>query len=410
MYPHLHVSGTPSPNYIYSGYEQYYPKDSWVHATPSSWPTSYPFPPRSSLPETTINPKVTILPQQPLLVSDIDTPSSISSHSVLTPSSPFAQHDVGEMEPHAIEFDEFDCDEEEDYLDSDFADEMEGIDDMDQEPSPVYGVSAPHVVKSTSALEGALGDTPSSSYDTDLGGFAPADRRLSASVPGYASAPHRSSAATTHQRSAGSPVTQVPEAASHVYAQRNPASSTSLFAPTSPPLYDHVSSSSLAGVFSSPHHPHPSRPTHHHSHSAPLPILQPQPIRPIPPIPIADLTSSASERSSPEPRPRIRDSQPLRTLSPLPLLCQPVSDAIRYQLKASSANSGGSALADVGYDKENTSESMCEGDLVTASGQDRFAPQGLTFCQEHHPSAGGTSSMEQKMYSCGRIGLSIRWQ
>jgi len=285
MYPHPNLSGSPSPNYIYSGYDQYYSKNSWASATPGSWPTFYPHPLSSSLPETTVNPKVTILPPQPVLVSDIDTPSSLSSHSILTPSSPFARHDVGEP----MEFDEFDDDE--DYIDSDFADEMEGIDEPDSEDAFLY---SPPVIKSTSALEGALGDTP-------------ADRRLSASVP------------ASHHRQSSSP-----------YTHRNHASLTSLPSP-------------YVSLAPSPR----------------LPILQPQPIRPIPPIPIADLTSSVDDGA------------------PLPLLCQPVSDAVRFK--------------------------ACD-----ATASDRFTQDG-TFCQAH-PSTDGTCSVGKKVYSCGCVDLQLGWR
>ncbi|KAF8140638.1 hypothetical protein EV363DRAFT_1393540 [Boletus edulis] len=366
MYPLHHASGSPSPTYIYSGYEQYYSKDSWVTATPSSW-SAY-----SSLPSS-----VTILPPQPILVSDIDTPSSISSHSVLTPSSPFAQHDVDGMEFQSTEFDEFDW-----------------IDEADQEPSPLYGASAPHVIKSTSALEGALGDTLlSSSYGSNSGAFTPADRRLTASVPGYPRTSHRSSAAA-HQRwsekihsptSSNDPHASYPS--QQPYTQRHYASSTSLFAPTPPSLYNHTSSSSsLAGAFaSSLPSPHASRPTFSHL----LPILQPQPIRPIPPIPLSDLTSSANDSCSPEsPHPSPR----LRTLSPLPLLCQPVSDVIRYQLKEPADGVLDDDGAAACYDHENASESMW-----------------LAYCSEH-PSTGGACAVEERLYSCGCMDLPIRWQ
>ena len=275
MYPH-HQS--PSPNYIYTGYDQYYSKNNWASA---AWPVYYPYPLSSSLPETTVNPKVTILPPQPALVSDIDTPSSLSSHS----SSPFARHDVDE---ESMDFDEFDDDE--DYIDSDFADEMEGIDESDLDAF-VYGTTAPHT-KSTSALEGALGDT------------LPADRRLSASVP-YPSA--------SRSRPSSSPA--------HVYT-RNHASVTSLTSP-------------YAASLSAPPR---------------LPILQPQPIRPIPRIPIAELASADDV---------------------LPLLCQPVSDAIRYQL-------------DSGLGRAPTPSDL--------------AHHG-TFCQTD-----GTCSVGKTVYSCGYVG------
>ncbi|KAI9570215.1 hypothetical protein HD554DRAFT_2170387 [Boletus coccyginus] len=412
MYPHLHTSGSLPLSYIYSGYEHYYSKDSWAADDAGAWSSLYPLPPRSSsLPETAVNPKVTILPPQPILVSDIDTPSSISSHTLLTPTSPFAQHDVDEVELHAMEFDEFDCNDDEDFIDSDFADEMEGIDEADQGSSPLYGVSAPHVVKSTSALEGALGDTPLSSYGTNLGVVTPADRRLSASVPGFPSTSHRSTG--PHQRwpekahsptlATSSPAPGVSYPSQHVYIQRNDSSSTSLFAPTSPSLYNHLSSSSLASAFassSSVRSPHASRPT---SLPLPLPILQPQPIRPIPPIPLADLTSSANESSS-SPEPRTRGSPPL---SPLPLLCQPVSDAVRYQFKDEPPASD--AMDDICYDEDDASESMCEDLIVTESEIGQFVQQRLAFCQGH-PSTGGTCAMEGKLFPCGYTDVPIRWQ
>ena len=402
MYPHLHTSGSPTPNYIYSGYEQYYSKDSWVTVAPSSWPTFYHLPRSSALPETAFNPKVSIHPPQPILVSDIDTPSSISSHSILTPSSPM------DVEFQAMEFDEFDYDDEDDFVDSDFADEMEGIDEADQGPSPLYGASAPQVIKSTSALEGALGDAPSSSYyGTHLGVFTPADRRLSASVPGYPSNSSHRTTASNHQRwtdkayspalAASSPSPTAPYPSQHTYTQRNYSSPASLFTP--PSLYNPSSSSSLAGAFApSVPSPHASRPT-----SNPLPILQPQPIRPIPPIPLADLTSDANERCSAA-SPRTHAS---RTLSPLPLLCQPVSDVVRYQLKELPAS--GALEEDVSCcDDSNAhaSESMCD-DLITTPEDDRFAQPGLTFCPEHASSTDGTC---EKLYSCGCIHLPVRWQ
>jgi hypothetical protein len=84
------------------------------------------------------------------------------------------------------------------------------------------------------------------------------------------------------------------------------------------------------------------------------------------------------------------------------LLCQPVSDAIRYQLKEPAASG---ALGDVCYDEENASDAMCE-DLITEPENDRFAQQGLRFCQ----ATGGTRAVEEKLYSYGRMDLPVRWQ
>ncbi|KIJ66350.1 hypothetical protein HYDPIDRAFT_26709 [Hydnomerulius pinastri MD-312] len=417
MYPHPYSSISPSasPRDIFPSYDKYYSKESALPAPRfNSWST-YSYPSRSpSHPHsvTAVNPKVTILPSQPPLVSDIDTPSSTSSHSVLTPLSPFSHHNVGESDaPDDMEFDEFEYDDDEDeYIDSDFAEDMDVVDEAEGQ-SQLYGALVSHAIKSTSALEGALGDVPSSSYDGRSGAHHPADRRMSASVPGYPSASHRSSTVHAHQpqrwseKETSAPSNSFPETTNayppqHMYTQRG-YSSTTLFAPTPSTSLYHQSSSALAGAFiSSARSSHSSRPT-----SNPLPIMQPQPIRPIPPIPLAELTSSAIEGSASDPCGESQSSQRLQALSPLPLLCQPVSDAVRYQLKEPSANG---PLDDICYDEENTSDSMCE-DFITVTENNRFAHEGLAFSREH-PSAAGTTSMEGQMCSCGCMGLAIGWR
>ncbi|KAF9225392.1 hypothetical protein BS17DRAFT_778536 [Gyrodon lividus] len=404
MYPHDSPSSLPRD--IYPSYDQCHSKESALSA--SSWST-YSFS-RSLLhphSETAVIPKVTILPPQLPPASVLDTPSSSSSHSVLTPLSPFVQYNVDESEDQDMEFDDFDYDDDADEcLDSDFAEEMEVVDEVDQGQPPLYSTSMPHAIKSTSSLEGALGEAPSSSYDTHLSAYPLADRRMSASVPGYPSSSHRPLAVPTHQpqqwiEKAYSPApldsppeTSIAYPSQHMYTQHSYSSSTTLFAPTpSTSLYHQSSPSSLVGAFTCARSSHSARLI-----SNPLPIMQPQPIRPIPPIPLAELTSNATESSA------SHSSQRLQPLSPLPLLCQPVSDAVRYQLKEPPANG---ALDDICYE-EKTSESACE-DLITVTKHDRFAREGLAFSQGHQ-SAAGTSSMEGQMYSCECMGSAIGWR
>ncbi|KIL01001.1 hypothetical protein PAXRUDRAFT_7778 [Paxillus rubicundulus Ve08.2h10] len=412
MYSHP-LSGSPSSSPrdkdVYSGYN---PKESTLSAPRfNSWST-YSFLRSLSRPhsETTVNPKVTILPSQ-LLPASVDTPSSsTSSHSVLTPISPFTPYNVAESHVHDMEFDDFEHDDDDgdECIDSDFAERMEVVDEADQGQSPLYSAMMPHAIKSTSALEGALGESPASSYDTHLGAYPPIDRRMSASVPGYPSASRRPLAVLTHQPQRWNakecslvPMNSLPETSiaypsQHVYTQHSHSYLTTLFAPTpSISLYHQLSPSSLLGAFTSARSSHPPRP------SNPLPIMQPQPIRPIPPIPLAELTSSATEDSAPDLSGGIRSSRRLQALSPLPLLCQPVSDAVRYQLKEPSANGSLGGICC----EENTS---CE-DLITVMGSNGFAHKGLAFSQERQ-SAAGTSPMEDRVCSCGCMGSAIGWQ
>jgi hypothetical protein len=110
-----------------------------------------------------------------------------------------------------------------------------------------------------------------------------------------------------------------------------------------------------------------------------IPLHQPQPIRPIPIIPLSDISSSFSEdlsmsshRSSPylpqahggsahtdahlpEIGPEASDSHnTIDFLSPFSLLCQPVSDVVRYQLKPA---------IDARRHRNNTSSTSASGGL-----------------------------------------------
>lgn len=275
---------------------------------------------------TSINPKVTILTTQPSLSSNVNTPSSAS---IQTPSSPFI-HEYPECR------EDMDFDESEDDSDSD----MEDMDGTEEESSLFYGATVPQGMKSTSALEGALGDGSRSS-----GPWWPqpmlSDRRMSVSAPGYPISSHRSLPSHSQRRqdsdmyspsprNSSSPASSSYPRQNFSYTHDSTNSTTTLFAPASA-LYQHSSSSSLADAIP-PAFAHAA--TRHSSTH--LPILQPQPVRPIPPIPLDELASSAAE---------VDDSALLdegmgepreRSLSPLPLLCQPVSDAVRYQLSAHS--------------------------------------------------------------------------
>ncbi|KAG1754808.1 uncharacterized protein EDB91DRAFT_253837 [Suillus paluster] len=130
------------------------------------------------------------------------------------------------------------------------------------------------------------------------------------------------------------------------YTHDSTSCTTTLFAPTST-LYQN-SSSSLADAIPLGLTPGATR-----NSSTRLPILQPQPIRPIPPIPLDELASSAAEvDESVFPDQGIHRPRE-RSLSPLPLLCQPVSDAVRYQLSATSRIAQGDEES---YDHQITAE------------------------------------------------------
>ncbi|KAJ8597575.1 hypothetical protein M405DRAFT_855515 [Rhizopogon salebrosus TDB-379] len=283
---------------------------------------------------TSINPKVTILTTQPSLSSDVNTPSSTSSQSIHTPSSPFI-HEYPECR------EDMDFNESEDDSDSD----MDDMDGVEEESSPFYGATVPQGMKSTSALEGALGDgsrlsgpwwpQPSSTHILT-------DRRMSVSAPGYPTSSHRPLPSRAQRRQDSDMYSPRPHhsssPASSSYPHHNLSythdsmnSTTTLFAPTSA-LYQHSSSSSLADAIPPAFAPGATRHSSMH-----LPIFQPQPIRPIPPIPLDELASAAEVDDSSLPDEGMDDPRE-RSLSPLPLLCQPVSDAVRYQLSANSSD------------------------------------------------------------------------
>ena len=301
---------------------------------------------RAPHPVASINPKVTILTSQPSISSDVHTPSSASTQSIQTPTSPFV-HEYPDCR------EDMDFDESEDDSDSD----MEDIDGIEEEPSPFYGATVPQGMKSTSALEGALGDGSRSSgpwWPQPSSTYILSDRRMSVSAPGSSS--HRPLPSHPQRRQdsdmysprphhSSSPASPSYPRHNFSYTHDSTNSTTTLFTPTSA-LYQQSSSSSLADAI--PPAFTPGGATRHLSTH--LPILQPQPIRPIPPIPLdeLELASSSAEVDSDSHLPD-EDMHETRepSLSPFPLLCQPVSDAVRYQLSANS-NSGPNVARDDG--------------------------------------------------------------
>ncbi|EIW87095.1 hypothetical protein CONPUDRAFT_161705 [Coniophora puteana RWD-64-598 SS2] len=273
-------------------------------------------------------PRVTIVSQPPLS-ADLDTPSSTSSYSLFTPASPLG-HDVYHDN---VEMEDLEYDDDEEY-DSDYAD------DFDVEYSPH---SPPHVINTESSLAGALGSYPRpASAERDRHFSQPvSDRRMSASAPGHAHASDASYYSAPPQNSSKSPASYSPQHYHHQQHTYNshpspnahyspPYSSAHAHQPPAPhypynpPMS--ASSSSLAGAVAEPP---PKRQ-----------ILQPQPVRPIPPIPIHAIAASAErpfcdaqqhqQRQQQEPQPATR--RPSQGLSPLSLLCQPLSNAVLNQL------------------------------------------------------------------------------
>ncbi|KAH7922847.1 hypothetical protein BV22DRAFT_1048590 [Leucogyrophana mollusca] len=352
-----------------------------------------------------INPRVTILPQQASNSSDLDTPSSSSSYSLLTPSSPFPQP-VVEDEDMDMDMEDFEYDDDED-VDSEFAEEMDCVDDVEiAEHSPPYSMAVPHIIKSTSALEGALGNYSRGEGLTrgalQSSQYGWSDRKMSASAPGHPNSSQRAFDVHAHHRHDSDEPASFPHASHHppsslyphhntIYTHSNSNSSTTLFAPT-PSFSLQASSSSLAGAI-----PHGTTSCATRSSSGRLPIHQPQPIRPIPPIPLSDLASSAAEEENPAVfRDTKRVVQQSQGLSPLSLLCQPVSDAIRYQLKTTSTDN-----EDQYYDEEGaegTSRDATEGDTRFIQEKPVYFPDG---------SATGSCTMESHVCSCGCMGVGL---
>lgn len=359
MSPYIH-SHSPDSVYssdgLYSPPEHYQPKYESSETVPrfNSWSAYSHISSFLRAPHhvPSINPKVTILTTQPSLSSDVNTPSSASTQSLQTPSSPFVHEYPDTRED--MDFDESDSEDE----DADF--DIEEMDGIEEETMPFYSVTVPQVMKSTSALEGALGDSSRSSgpwWPQPSSSYILSDRRMSVSAPGYPISSHRQIPSHAQRRQDSDMYSprphndSLPASPSYPhhsssYTHDSSSSMTALFTPTSA-LYQN-SSSSLADAIPPSLTPGATR-----NSSTRLPILQPQPVRPIPPIPLDELASSAAEvDESVFPDEGIRRSRE-RSLSPLPLLCQPVSDAVRYQLSANPRNTQGDGEP---YDHQITAE------------------------------------------------------
>lgn len=356
MSPYIHSPDSVySSDDLYSSPEHYQPKYGSTATVPrfNSWSAYSQISSLLRAPHhvASINPKVTILTSQPSISSDVSTPSSAS---IQTPSSPFV-HEYPDNRDD-MDFDESDSEDED--IDSD----IEGMDGIEEETMPFYGVTVPQVMKSTSALEGALGDGSRSSGpwwpQPSSSSYILSDRRMSVSAPGYPTSSHRPITSQVQRRqdsdmysprphNSSSPASSSYPHHSSSHTHDSTSSTTALFAPASA-LYQKSTSSSLADAI-------PLGLTHGatRNSSTRLPILQPQPIRPIPPIPLDELTSSAAEvDESVFPDQDIHRPRE-RSLSPLPLLCQPVSDAVRYQLSANSRIAQGDGES---YDHQITAE------------------------------------------------------
>ncbi|KAG6335914.1 hypothetical protein ID866_3168 [Astraeus odoratus] len=385
----------------------------------NAWSTSsyLPRPSSKARPAATVNPRAIIPPYQTSLSSDVETPSSASSHSVLTPLSPFTHLDLGapapQEDPEIDDFEYEDDDEDDECIDSDFPEDVE----MSEEgPSqmPLNGQSEPHVIKSA-ALDDQL--EAIASFDAIHRGdyHSPAriisDRKMSASAPGCGSTSHHFLPADAEQLqrwfqreqpSSSDPDGSFPDSSmlcpSHMYGHIGFSSSPTSAVSTPPAALHQQHSYSFPGAITC---------TNTYNASEPIPIMQPQPIRPIPPIPLDDFTSGAMDSSSSYSCGEALSPQRLKILSPLPLLCQPVSDAVRYQFQGSSADQTSSDPEC--YEDEDTSEGVCENDIVAGEAES-FPYEGLHSAQDHRLSAVGTCSTEGLISSYGYGGMTIRWQ
>lgn len=343
----------------------------------------------------TTNPKVTIVPQPPQTYDiDIDTPSSASSSSVLTPLSPALDEFMNfRPEDADLEMEEFDYDEDEDE-DEDEGFDSEFLDDMDDDGEQAGKDIHPQLAGADSALAGALGlPQRPSSFARDR--WPPttcdqSDRRIS-SAPGRTTSQGVHCAYLQHSAQRYEPLHPTRLSSGPAQYPHNDTSSTqpcsnssaALLAPSSQhsmhPVPIASSSSSLAGAISA------SLVRHSQRHHRQLPILQPQPVRPIPPIPLSDLEVCATEEKYGTP------PQPKQGLSPLSLLCQPVSDVVRYQLKASPRNSIAQEARD-GVEGQSSPGRNFSGDVSTYA----------------HPSE-RVAEMDSCVCSCGCRGVGLGW-
>ena len=250
---------------------------------------------------------------------------------------------------------EYDDDEDDDGVDSDFLTDVEMTDEDPCQIIPLNGLSAPQAIKS--AVREVRSETAEPFDGLHGGDYDPSvrvisDRKMSASAPGYPTTPHHPLADENEQLQRwlqkAQPSDPVPSQYSYSHIEFSP--SQVLSAPALPAALHQQSYTFITS-------------TDPYNASGSIPIMQPQPIRPIPHIPINDFTSTNNDCG--------RSASCAQALSPLPLLCQPVSDAVRYQLQAGQAVDDDPEC----YDDADPSEGVCE-NLILADATEPFQCEG----------------------------------
>lgn len=385
-YTHSPGSSSSSPGMLLYSYAE---ADMSSESNFNSWSSFWcpPQQPSKSRAVATVNPKETHW-----TTSDVATPSSASSYSIPTPLSALGHFDVADpVAPEEPDFDEFDYDDDDEY--DECVDAEDAMMLLEEDPNELTHASQPvqQTIKTSTQgdqSEPAVSFThhPHHHSDTYSSVRVISDRKMTASAPGYPTTSYHSIVDEAFQREQLSHPSQAFPATPHVHPPQH--------------IYSDLGTSSLPigspSAMASRHQPfcYSSAITCTNM-SHPIPIMQPQPIRPIPPIPLDEFASSAIENS-----PKsdsccgALSSQRPEAFSPLPLLCQPVSDAVRYQLQNSSPSA---SLDDPECydDDEDASEGAC---------------QGLCLPQEQPMSQSiATYSAEGFMYSRDCRTMAIRW-
>ncbi|KAI6047980.1 hypothetical protein EDC04DRAFT_2597252 [Pisolithus marmoratus] len=357
-YAHLPGSSSSSPGMLHS----YAEPDMSPESNFNSWPSFWYSPQQLSKARaaTALNPKATHW-----TTSDVATPSSASSYSIPTPLSAMGHFDVADpVAQKEADFDEFD------YDDDDEDDECVNFEDAmmssEEDPNELTHTS-PNLRKHRSPTPISTIKATATRHRMSL-----SDRKMSASAPGYPSTSHhtlavdeaqawfqREQLSHSNEVFLETPHLQPPQ---HIYSDLG-ISSHPIEIPSDVALRYQPSYYSAISCTNS---------------SYPIPIMQPQPIRPIPPIPLDDFTSTAIENNPSDP---CLSSQRPQTLSPLPLLCQPVSDAVRYQLRNSTSTTPCSVDPECyGDDDEDASEEACQSLCID---QEQPMSQSVAACSAH---------------------------
>lgn len=390
-YARLPGSSSSSPGMSYSYTEPDMTSESDFELWSSLWYS--PQQPPKSRAVATANPKATHW-----TTSDVATPSSASSYSIPTPLSAMGHFDVADpVTQEEPDFDEFDYDDDDE--DDECVDSEDTMMNSEEDPDELSHANqpAPQTIEPT-ALDDQSEPTASFTYhhhplhyhgDTHSSSRALSDRKMTASAPGHPSTSHHSTGVdegqTWFQREQLSHPSQAFSEMPHVHSPQHiygglGISSLPIGIPSAVALRHHPSYySSAISCTNSPH---------------PIPIMQPQPIRPIPPIPLDEFASSPSDSCG-----GVLSSQRPQTLSPLPLLCQPVSDAVRYQLQNSTSSPSLDDPecydVDVNNGDEDASEGVCQS---LCSPQQHPISQSVVAC-----------SAEGLMYPRDCRSMAIRW-